>query len=79
MSDALSELKNAIIGAVDQGFRAGIAERGFTVAAPQLIGTPSHNTPAQFDTFATGYSGGLTVMPFMLDYSALDGGDVLMT
>jgi hypothetical protein len=81
MADYVSELRQALLRAADRAVGVTIARRGIPLA-PQTRqggqGLGRNEIETTFSTFATGYDGSLTVVPFMLDVSVLDGSDKLV-
>lgn len=65
---------------MDRAVTANLNARAIPISAPVgdkvgVLNGPGYQST--YSTFATGYDGAETVMPFMLDYSLLDGPDVL--
>lgn len=83
MADLVSELKNELLRAMERQFGAVAAQRDILMGSPlgPAGGNLGHNgRTLTFMTLATGYDSGtgLTTSPFMLDFSLLDGPDLLV-
>ena len=81
MPDIIAEIRAAIVAAARQMVAAEAAQRGWENQAAVLnahnpMGATEEATFAA--DFATGYSGGVTIVPFTFDLSAFDGSDVLL-
>lgn len=83
MPDEASELREIVLGAVEFRVRQMRTDEAWAFEpGTKAPGNPFGGiaAPGQEVQFATGYSGGVTVVPFSLDVSALgpEGTDVLI-
>ena len=73
MADRISEGKQTLLKAMERAVEAGLRSQGVPLMAQTYPGSFTRRV-----NFSTGYAAGETVTPFMLDYSLLDGDDVLV-
>lgn len=82
MPDFASELKQAVLSAIEREIDRDSSQRGISIRAPGAIpgtiqGEAVAETEAPGFVFATGYDGSDTLVGFMFDFSEFDGSDVL--
>lgn len=77
MADLNSEHRDEIIARATRQAEWALSTQAIPAGVSRGPGVPSLPGTGQAAVFATGYSGGVTVVPFMLDLSVLDGTDKL--
>ncbi|HEY9016518.1 MAG TPA: hypothetical protein VIM84_15795 [Gemmatimonadales bacterium] len=84
MPDFATELRNAIVEAIQREIRRDSSQRSITIGAQvTMLGDPFGGADVESQapaTFATSYDtgSGATTMGFMFDMSHFDGDDVLV-